>query len=908
VLDGWTASPARFREDSNAEEDFALTGYRDRLVVELAQNAADAAARARVPGRLLLRLEGDVLLAANTGAPLDAAGVEALSTLRASAKRDDDPAATVGRFGVGFAAVLSVTDDPSIVSATGAVSWHRSATVEAVSAVPSLAEELARRDGHVPVLRLPWGRVSRPGDHLEGYDTSVVLPLRDAAAADLVARLLAEVDAAMLLMLPALVEVVVETVGAAPRVLRASDLDVRTAQSSGRIDPDLVVDRPTEERRTSTWSVRWAVPRPPGVAAVVHAPTPTDEPLDLPGLLLASFPLDPTRRRVAAGPLRDFLVERAAEAYVSLVREVAAAAGAEPESVLGLVPSPVAAGPLDAEVRQGVLARLGTAPILPGGLRPDQAVAVDGLSDPAHAVLAEVLPGLLAPEWGRRRELDLLGVRRTRLADVVDELAALARPPAWWRELYAALDDEASRSALDREALAGLPVPLADGRLVRGPRTVVVGLDGAEPELTDALLTLGLRVVDPVAAHPLLERLGAAPADPRAVLTDPAVRAAVEYALDTADTADTADTGESVDTAFGPAAVAAAVLGLVRAAAVSADVAARELPWLADLLLPDEDGDWVPAGELLLPGAALAAVLATGALAVLAGDWAQRWGADVLGAVGVLATFAVVRDEDVAVDPDATDHDLDGEDEWLEEILLDLGDLSGSEGLPPTLPTYVAIRDLDLVEPSAWPAALRLMSGDPVLRAAVTEPARVLLADGRTAEVASYAAWWLRRHPVLAGRLPTELRAAGTGAALAGLLDEAPELGLDPGFLRAIGVVTSVAEVADSPMVLPLLRAGVDARDAAPDSSGAVPLDVPAVVARVLPGAAATYLEHDDLRVAGVECDWWVSDGVVHAATLDGLARGLAWAADRWDLRLLLAAVLAEPGRADELLAEDAWG
>ena len=54
VLDAWAASPARFREDANAEEDYALGGYRDRVVVELAQNAADAAARAGVPGRLRL--------------------------------------------------------------------------------------------------------------------------------------------------------------------------------------------------------------------------------------------------------------------------------------------------------------------------------------------------------------------------------------------------------------------------------------------------------------------------------------------------------------------------------------------------------------------------------------------------------------------------------------------------------------------------------------------------------------------------------------------------------------------------------------------------------------------------------------------------------------------------------------
>ncbi|NDZ90997.1 hypothetical protein G3I23_36640, partial [Streptomyces sp. SID10115] len=61
VLDAWAAAPARFREDANAEEDLALGGYRDRLVVELAQNASDAAARAGVPGRLALTLRGGVL-------------------------------------------------------------------------------------------------------------------------------------------------------------------------------------------------------------------------------------------------------------------------------------------------------------------------------------------------------------------------------------------------------------------------------------------------------------------------------------------------------------------------------------------------------------------------------------------------------------------------------------------------------------------------------------------------------------------------------------------------------------------------------------------------------------------------------------------------------------------------------
>ena len=159
MLDAWAASPSRFREDANAEEDYALGGYRDRVVVELAQNAADAAVRGGVPGRLRLTLRDGILVAPNTGAPLDAAGVEALSTLRASSKRGDASGdGTVGRFGVGFAAVVAVSDSPRIRSATGAVGWSRTRNAELAGAVPcagrasigALVRSMCR------ILRLPF--------------------------------------------------------------------------------------------------------------------------------------------------------------------------------------------------------------------------------------------------------------------------------------------------------------------------------------------------------------------------------------------------------------------------------------------------------------------------------------------------------------------------------------------------------------------------------------------------------------------------------------------------------------------------------------------------------------------------------------------------------------------------------
>ncbi|MGH8893127.1 MAG: hypothetical protein ACRDWY_07445, partial [Actinomycetes bacterium] len=119
------------------------------------------------------------------------------------------------------------------------------------------------------------------------------------------------------------------------------------------------------------------------------------------------------------------------------------------------------------------------------------------------------------------------------------------------------------------------------------------------------------------------------------------------------------------------------------------------------------------------------------------------------------------------------------------------------------------------------------------------------------------------------------------------------------------------------PLVLPLAWAGAlaDVLDVARSSElvearvdGGAVRDVPAVVGQVLDGVVpGTWREHDALTVGGRDVSWWVTeDGGVHASTVEGLARGLAWAAGRWDARLLVAAVLAEPDRVDELLAEGA--
>ncbi|WP_317444000.1 sacsin N-terminal ATP-binding-like domain-containing protein [Streptomyces collinus] len=1030
VLDAWATSPARFREDANAEEDLVLGGYRDRLVVELAQNAADAAARAGAPGRLRLTLRDGVLVAANTGAPLDATGVESLSTLRASAKRDaQDTHGAVGRFGVGFAAVLSVTDEPAIIGRHGGVRWSlaeaRTLAADTARHSPGLGDEIRRRDGHVPLLRLPF---AAEGSAPEPYDTAVILPLRDAAATDLAERLLDAVDDALLLALPGLDEVVVEVDGETPRTLRRRTEDAvtvvedsrdgttrwRTAAAHGPLTPDLLADRPVEERLRPHWAVTWAVPtdadgRPvrPRTTPVVHAPTPSDEPLGVPALLIASFPLDTTRRHAAPGPLTDFLVQRAADAYAELL----AAWRPVTEAMIDLVPGPLGKGELDGALRQAILERLPRTAFLPPAveakgeegdedlpeaLRPRDAEVVEGAGADTVRVLAEVLPTLLPAGLERRAELRVLGVARLPLADAIDRLAGLEKAPDWWWRLYDSL------AGIDPDRLSGLPVPLAGtaaeafgtgaGRTAVGPRQILLPTaDGARID-PDVLGRLGLKVAHEDAAHPLLEKLGALPATPRAVLTTPQVRAAVAASLDDEGGAlweeDALDAEELADT----------VLALVRDAALEPG----DEPWLGALALPDEDGELAPAGELVLPGSAFARVLRADELAAVDAELADRWGEQPLTACGVLANFALVRATDVVLDPDelepregdfAEPDDaglLDAVDVWCEDVL----DRFPDTPVPPVATELVAVRDLDLVDDDHWPEALAMLARPP-LRDALTQPVRVLLPDGTHEVVRPYTAWWLRGHPVIAGRRPAGLLAAGGDPLLRGLYDEADATGFDDEqVLRALGVRTSVAALLDEPggaaelldrladperpvgpgqlhglygalaeldpdrVTLPdELRAVVDGQVRVVDAADAVVVDSPDLLpftsgvpllpvrpsraaelaelfqvrrlsesvtgeihsegaehdvpepVRVLlgPRTPAAYVEHEELVVDGVEIDWRLTDdGVLHAATLEGVAAGLAWAAGQWPRRFEVAALLEDPTRTQEL-ARDRW-
>ncbi len=880
MLAAWTASPDRFREDANAEADAVTGGYRDRLVVELAQNAVDAGG-----SRLWLRVDGDVLVAANDGAPLTAAGVVGLSTLRASAKRSGT---TVGRYGVGFAAVLAVTDAPSIGSrGLPSVRWSVADTTAEVAAVPALQQELAARGGHVPALRLPF-----EGPPLEvptGYDTVVRLPLRDAALAR---RLLAAVDETLPLVLPGLASLRVEDREiTAARTGSEVVLDGRrwaSASRSGVASPALMAGRPPEERPEWQVSAYAPVSSTLTVPQALRAPTPTDEMISLPVVLAVTAPLEPTRRRLVPGPLTDLLLGVAGEVVAELLPAL--------DDPLPLVPTGLAANEVDAAVRASLVAALPGVPVLPGFQLLDLGAATEAVT----ALLADSVDGLLPASYAsssKSAALAVLGVRRLDTAAVVDLLRQGSRSPTEWREVYAALAD-----APDRDALGSLPVPLADGRVVTGCRGALLPDEPLPPEVAG----LPLRVVHPLAAHPLLERLGAVPATAAGLLADPALRAAAEDA-------------EEYDDGL-----ARGVLALVRAAG--------EAPgWVAEtLLLPGEDGPEV-AGDLLLAGglldragadlprlaapswleaetACLAGVLDLPGVEVA--DVPADWPA-LLGAPPVEVT--VLRDLELATDLPVLLAGL-AADRTRRRVLVDapsysawwlgthgaLGLSAGEYALPGDLDGLYAVPpayDLELLRALGVRTRLADVLADPEATGDLLDrlgdaDRAVTAARARAIYLAAAERWSGDEDapdPPLAVR--DSLGAVSPRAVVVDVPDLLPLLGDRAPLVVPVRRARAVADLLD----LDLLTGGVGA----PEHDG-LETAVPQRFSALVPDAPAAYRRCTKLVQDGVALPWRWYAGTLYA-TDEGLAAGIAWAAGAWPSRHLLA---ADPADLPRLLLE----
>lgn len=148
AIDSYRANPNLIAEHSNHEESIRVGGYSNRTLLELVQNAADAMSGAdeheEGAGRveIVLDLDHQTLYCANGGRPFSRSGLTTIAHAHLSGKRGDE----IGRFGLGFKSVLSVTDSPQVFSRSISFEFNSLKARTTIASVGSVAKRF-------PVLR-----------------------------------------------------------------------------------------------------------------------------------------------------------------------------------------------------------------------------------------------------------------------------------------------------------------------------------------------------------------------------------------------------------------------------------------------------------------------------------------------------------------------------------------------------------------------------------------------------------------------------------------------------------------------------------------------------------------------------------------------------------------------------------
>ncbi|MEU7833813.1 DEAD/DEAH box helicase family protein [Nonomuraea sp. NPDC049129] len=179
-LKSYVANTDLVEEHANIETSVREGGYGTRQLFELIQNGADEL-RSAPDGLIHVVLTAETLYCANRGNPVTPEGARTILASHLSHKRG----AEIGRFGVGFKSVLSVSDQPQFFSRSGSFGWSASrARARILEHIPA--------SGPTPVLRIAHlldadqERMSDVIlDELMSWAATVIkLPLRNDGVAD----------------------------------------------------------------------------------------------------------------------------------------------------------------------------------------------------------------------------------------------------------------------------------------------------------------------------------------------------------------------------------------------------------------------------------------------------------------------------------------------------------------------------------------------------------------------------------------------------------------------------------------------------------------------------------------------------------------------------------------------------
>jgi len=223
--EAYLAKPAFLLGHSRSEQQ-TTADYAGRELLELVQNAADAAAEVGGLGKVLIQVTPSCLYVANTGQPFRTGGVTSLMTAHTSDK-PTRAARMIGAKGLGFRAILNWTEAPLISSGPLEIGFSRDHAAAQVADLERQSPEIAKKLRSAKADSPPLLVFPAAGDALEehldigttgilnhvrtlriqGYDTVVAAPFRDQRAYEKAIEQAREFEPSFLLFVSALHEI-----------------------------------------------------------------------------------------------------------------------------------------------------------------------------------------------------------------------------------------------------------------------------------------------------------------------------------------------------------------------------------------------------------------------------------------------------------------------------------------------------------------------------------------------------------------------------------------------------------------------------------------------------------------------------------------------------------------------------
>lgn len=331
----YVLSPERLIAEYRREHEITR-GYHGREVLELLQNAADAARKAISPGRVRIIANQYGLIMGNTGQPFDNGGVQSLQIANLSPKRQRE-GMMIGDKGLGFRSILNWTNSPLISSGEMGLAFLPEYAKKIVRELENRTQKLAdlvdeerQIAGELivprlafPQLILDWASHEWPNEkgiceiaacckalRDEGFDTAIGMPFNTIQAYGEVVRQIAELRPEFLLLVDSISQLEIQIEGnenkiwrCVPRAQQLTILDGEKVISTWTVKsitgkvPEELLDR--DENIKDGFTLTLAVPssNQPGPGCL-FCYFPTDVRMPLPLLAHATLELDETRKHL----------------------------------------------------------------------------------------------------------------------------------------------------------------------------------------------------------------------------------------------------------------------------------------------------------------------------------------------------------------------------------------------------------------------------------------------------------------------------------------------------------------------------------------------------------------------------------------------------------------------------------